>query len=336
VIDVHCKGRLRDGTRCQEIYHADESNVGRSIRCPKCGEINWIARSAPVQSTYPLGARPVPITSAEGRPTRQVSRSTSGHSLRMKAAILAGVVLGVIGIAVAVDKLWPDSSKKSGAESSPTVKQSVAPFPSSQPQDIQLPVVEPISPISNPWRQGGNLAPTEPSHKDLAFPTTNGEPWQIPISPCAQGQQVERPQTGTRIEADQGTSGSSKLTISNGTQRDAVVRLLQKASGRTARFVYIEAGKKYTLGNINSGTYLLRFISGYDWVSACRDFLREPDYSEFEDSLSFQSVMPTDGQDGYTTKYEVSLNEVPLGNARKRNIDRKRFFEGDQYVAISP
>jgi hypothetical protein len=147
---------------------------------------------------------------------------------------------------------------------------------------------------------------------------------------------VERLQTGARIEPDQGTSGSSKLTISNGTQTEAVIRLVQKASGRTARFVYIEAGKKYTLGNIESGTYLLRFISGYDWVSACRDFMREPDYSEFEDSLSFQSVMPTDSQEGYTTKYEVSLNEVPLGNARKRNIDRKRFFEGDHSVAVNP
>jgi hypothetical protein len=139
-----------------------------------------------------------------------------------------------------------------------------------------------------------------------------------------------------RIEPDLGTSGSSKLMISNGAQREAVIRLVEKVSGRTVRFVYIGAGKKYTLGNIESGIYLLRFASGYDWVPACRDFLREPDYSEFEDSLSFQTVMPTDGQDGYTTKYEVSLNEVLLGNARKRNIDRKRFFDGDQYVAISP
>jgi hypothetical protein len=254
----------------------------------------------------------------------------------MKAAIVAGVLLGVFGIAVALDRLWPDSSKKMSVESSSTLKQSVAPSPTLQPHDIQLPLVEPTPPITNPWRQSGNLAPAQPSPNDFAFPSTNGEVRQFPIPLCAQGQQVERPQTGTRIEPDQGTSGSSKLAINNGTQKEAVIRLVEKATGRTVRFVYIETGKKYTFGNIESGTYLLRFASGYDWVPACRDFLREPDYSEFENSLSFQAVMPSDGQDGYTTKYEVSLNEVPLGNARKRNIDRKRFFEGDQYVAISP
>jgi hypothetical protein len=325
MVDIKC--------RCGETYHADDSHVGGSIRCGKCGTVNRIERSLPVQSTHPLGTGPVPIRSREGRPTGRVSRSPYSHSRWTKASIVAAVMFGVSGIATALVRLWPDTSTKIGAESSSTP---VTPSPTTKPHDIQPPLVEPTAPISNPWRQSGSLAPGQSSPDDLAFRTTNGESRQIPIPPCARGQQVERPQTGTRIEPDQGTSGSSKLTISNGAQREAVIRLVQKANGRTARFVYIEAGKKYTLGKIESGTYLLRFASGYDWVPACRDFLREPDYSEFENSLSFQAVMPTDGQDGYTTKYEVSLNEVPLGNARKRNIDRKQFFEGDQYVAISP
>ena len=61
---------------------------------------------------------------------------------------------------------------------------------------------------------------------------------------------MNRPKTGTRIEPDEETSGGSKLRIKNGTQRDAAVRLVNKETGRASRFVYIEAGDDYTLGNI--------------------------------------------------------------------------------------
>jgi hypothetical protein len=100
--------------------------------------------------------------------------------------------------------------------------------------------------------------------------------------------------------------------------------------------VYIEAGDVYTVTGLEPGTYLLRFISGYDWVPKCSDFLRETDYSEFESTLLFEIVEPTDDQPGYTTRYEVTLHPVPLGSARTRKIDRKRFFEGDQNVTLKP
>ena len=79
---------------------------------------------------------------------------------------------------------------------------------------------------------------------------------------------------------------------------------------------------------------MLRFASGYDWVQACTDFIREPDYTEFESALTFEVAAPSKDRNGYTTSYEATLNEVPFGNAKKRTIGRKSFFEGDQHVAI--
>jgi hypothetical protein len=256
-----------------------------------------------------------------------------GHSRRLKAAISAGVLFGVFGIAAAIDRLWPDSSKKLGTESASTVKQPVAPSPTPQPHDFQQPLVQPTPPIPNPWRQSGNL-PTAPSSSDDASPftTTNQANQELPIPPCARDQEAERLRTGTRLKPDQESSGASKLRIKNGTQRDAAVRLVDQETGRGVRFVYIEAGDEYTLRNIEVGTYVLRFASGYDWVPACTDFLREPDYSEFESALMFEAVTPSNDQDGYTTSYEVTLNQVPFGNAKKRTIDRKRFFQGEQLV----
>src|ERR1017187_7058346 len=195
VISIHCVGRLSDGRPCQEVFHADESHVGRSIRCLKCGTFNRIERSLPVQSNYPSGTRPVSTTSTESRPTRRVSRSTSRHSRRMKAAIVAAVLFGVLGIAVALDRLWPDSPNKLGAESSSSVKQSVSPSTTPQPHDIQPPLVEPTPPIPNPWRQSGNLLPAPSSPVDITpFPTMNQTDQQMPIPSCARDQQKERPQ----------------------------------------------------------------------------------------------------------------------------------------------
>jgi hypothetical protein len=153
------------------------------------------------------------------------------------------------------------------------------------------------------------------------------------IAACAQGQQFERLATGARIEPDGEATGPSELTVSNGTARDAAVRLVEMDSGDTARFVYIEAGHQYTLTGIEPGTYALRFASGQDWVAACHDFL-ETDYSEFESALVFKDVMLDSGRN-YNTIH-VTLNPVPLGTARTRTIDRKRFLDGDRLAVTEP
>lgn len=329
MIDIKC--------RCGETYHADESHVGGSIRCPKCGAVNRIEHSSPVKSTFQSRTGPVTIPTSEWRPSKPVSRSTSGHSRRMKAGIVAGVLFEVFGIAVALDRLWPDSWTKLGAESSSIVKQSVAPSTTTQPHDIQPPLVESTPPIPNPWGQSGNLLPAPSSPVNpTPFPTMNQTDQQMPIPSCARDQQKERPRTGTRITPDEEISGASKIRIMNGTQRDAAIRLVDEETGRAVRFVYIEAGHEFTIGNIEVGTYVLRFASGYDWISACTDFIREPEYSEFESALIFEAATPSNDRDGYTTRYEVTLNQVPFGNAKKRTIDRKRFFQGDQNVTLTP
>jgi len=326
MIDIKC--------RCGETYHADESHVGGSIRCPKCGAVNRIEHSSPVKSTSQSRTGPVTIPTSEWRPSKPVSRLTSGHSRRMKAAIVASVLFGVFGIAVALDRLWPDSSKKLGAESSSTLKQSVAQSPTTQPHDIQAPLVEPTPPIPNPWRQSGDSSQAPSSSGDsAAFPTTNGAAHPIPIPPCAQGQQAERLQTGARIESDEEASGLSELSVSNGTRSDAAVRLANGSSGNTSRFVYIEAGHEYTITGIEPGTYTLRFISGREWVPACRDFL-EAEYFEFESALVFKDAIVDNDVEKYNT-IRITLNAVPHGTARTRAIDRKRFFEGDQHVTLT-
>jgi hypothetical protein len=137
------------------------------------------------------------------------------------------VLFGVFGIAFAIDKPWPNSSKELGTESSSTVKQPVAPSLATQPHGTQLPLVVPIQSIPNPSRQTDNLSPARSGPDDLAaFPTTNGAAHPIPIPPCAQGQQSVRLRNGARIEPDGEASGLSELSVSNGTRSDAAIRLV--------------------------------------------------------------------------------------------------------------
>jgi len=151
-------------------------------------------------------------------------------------------------------------------------------------------------------------------------PTTNGA--SEPIPRCAQCQQSERPQTGTQIEPQDESSASSQLKIINGTSLDAAVRLSSQETSITTRFVYIRAGDQYTLENIESDTYILRFSSGHDWVPSCHDFL-DSNYSEFERALVFDDAVHDDGRESYSVM-TATLNPVIFGNIRKRAISRNR------------
>jgi hypothetical protein len=140
------------------------------------------------------------------------------------------------------------------------------------------------------------------------------------------GQTPERPETGAAIEPDVGNSGDSSLEVNNGTNLDAAIRLVETSTNTTSRFVYIRAHKVYTIEGIGPGTYSLRYALGRDWIDACRDFVRDESLHEFPNERTFE--------ENYTTTWQVTLHGVLLGNVTPRNIDKKRFLEGDQHVSV--
>jgi hypothetical protein len=144
------------------------------------------------------------------------------------------------------------------------------------------------------------------------------------VPPCAEGQSPERLETGKKIVPDEGTSGRSVLEITNGTNFDAAVRLVDNSTNGTSRFVYIRAMNDYTIEGVEPGTYSLLFATGSDWIATCADFQRDEDIREFEQPLVFEQ------NEEHVTHYKVSLHRVLHGNARTKKIDRKRFLEGDR------
>ena len=328
MIEVCCK--------CGEVYYAEESHTGRSLRCWKCGRILPVERKALTYPSDPPNVERVTTPSVDEPPARHVIISSSARSHRKKAVVIGGAAAAFVVVLILVEQS-PGPSTEVSSGPSPSTEQAATPPPTPPAQEIEPSRLKPLPPIPRSSRSSGKSPPAPARPDDVAvLPATRRAVRSIRIPPCAQGQQVERLPTGARIEPDEGASGFCELRTSNGSRRDAAVRLVYRETGRTARLVYIRAGDEYTLAGIELGIYLLRYVSGKDWMPACRDFLREADYAEFERALLFEAVMPDYDRKGYATIYVVTLNPVPLGNARTRAIDRKRFFEGDQHVTLTP
>ena len=115
-----------------------------------------------------------------------------------------------------------------------------------------------------------------------------------------------------------GPSGLGKLTIKNGTTRDAVAKLVtgtaDPATWQTQRFVYIKANDTLVMENVRVGTYRLAFMSGVDWDAGARKFVREVSTSVFDETFEFKEE-PAQGGTRFTT-WDVSLNPVAGGTGK--------------------
>jgi hypothetical protein len=115
-----------------------------------------------------------------------------------------------------------------------------------------------------------------------------------------------------------GPAGLGKLTIKNGTNRDAVAKLVTGTTDpntwQTQRFVYIKANNTLVMENVPVGTYRLAFMSGVDWDAGAKKFLREVSTSVFDETFEFKEE-PTQGGTRFTT-WDVSLNPVAGGTGK--------------------
>ena len=319
MLDLQCQGRLSDGSPCSEIFHAGESQIGRSVRCPVCGTINKF-----VESSVPL--RPIPHATVErvapsapaDSKVTAMSRLRQGRKRNaviasLGAALVAGIVLWIAYSLKKPSEIASGGLSSSSATSNPTGQ------PSAPDQTEGSSAAGSSSTGATPSQlSSGSRSNTLPLRADSGDgPFSPAVERIVPEVPsCARDQPIERLPTGATIEPARG-AGPSDLTVDNGTATDAAIRLVNIDSAMTARFVYIKAHDSYTLVGIEPGRYWLRFGLGRQWVASCRDFL-DASYNEFEMPLVFND-----------DTISVTLHAVPLGTARTRTIDRNRFFEGD-------
>jgi hypothetical protein len=134
--------------------------------------------------------------------------------------------------------------------------------------------------------------------------------------------------TGTGMRRSRGPRGHGVVTIVNGTDLDAIVKLvLVDSPAIVCQAIYIRAGGQSALSHVGPGTYKLRFSLGRDWDSSRKRFLASASYSEFENSLLFEERR--EGEKTSYQEFEMTLNAVPFGNARTHGIDESVFSEGN-------
>jgi len=112
-------------------------------------------------------------------------------------------------------------------------------------------------------------------------------------------------------------SGYGELEIKNGTDLDAVAKLIR---GGTSIFtVYIKANSTYIIKDISDGMYWLAFAQGSNWDSTTQKFRRNIQYSAFDETFDFSTT------NTQYTIFEVTLNPVIGGTAETSSVDPAQF-----------
>ena len=130
-----------------------------------------------------------------------------------------------------------------------------------------------------------------------------------------------RPRSGAEIGGSS-RGGLGKLTVMNGTAHDAVAVLINGATGRGARAIYIRGGENGLVTQVPVGKYRIQFRLGTTWQRS-RTFCEVQSTSEFDRPLAFEEI---DMEDGIRySAVEISLHAVPGGHARTHAIPDKAF-----------
>ncbi|MBD0346746.1 MAG: hypothetical protein ICV63_18355 [Coleofasciculus sp. Co-bin14] len=128
---------------------------------------------------------------------------------------------------------------------------------------------------------------------------------------------------GTELILPQDLQGRGNLTVNNGTPRDAVVKLVDSASGETIRFVYVQANHDATMKNIPPCNCIFKFSTGTDWDRQTRKFLQNPSFSQFTEPLIFEEIQTEGGVKW--RDYKVTLHPVVTGKAKTTQISESDF-----------
>lgn len=150
----------------------------------------------------------------------------------------------------------------------------------------------------------------------LSQPTVEPSPTRSPISLP----------NGTNLIPPQDWQGHGNLRVDNGTSRDAVVKLVDRDSGDTLHFVYVQANHEVTIKNIRPCNCTFKFSMGRDWDQQTSKFLQNASFSKFTEPLNFEEIQAEDGV--RWRGYKVTLHSVPTGNARTTPI-RESDFENN-------
>ncbi len=133
---------------------------------------------------------------------------------------------------------------------------------------------------------------------------------------------------GTIINSDTlYLDGLGELKIDNGTDMDALAKLVKSYPHKSVYTVYIKAKSIYKITGISDGYYDLYFAHGRDWDRINQKFLVNTSYSKFEDGFDFvtKDEYLSDSINTRYTIFEVTLHPVFGGSAETDSVSENEF-----------
>ncbi len=121
-------------------------------------------------------------------------------------------------------------------------------------------------------------------------------------------------------------TGRGVLNISNGTNYDAITKLVDANTDTTVRLVYIQANSSGEIRSISSGDYFIKFALGNGYNRDTGRFLYAQSFAKFVESFNFAEYETSDGYIRWRN-YDISLNPVLGGTARSRSISASEFYD---------
>lgn len=157
-------------------------------------------------------------------------------------------------------------------------------------------------------------------------PSTATAP-SLPLDPNAN--RMNRSLPFSTVLASPAGEGLGTLKVSNGTARDAYVKLVDPVSRRLTAAFYVKSHSVFTLEQIPDGNYHVLFTSGDDWNSQLRSFTRKKSFARFDRFLNFNTTQRTDSSHVNTeyVAFELTLHPVIGGDATTSGISEQEFLK---------
>ena len=296
--------------RCGTVYHADESHIGKQMRCTHrdCDEVVTIDRQ---DGHYKYSAQQVQRAttwkSEVAKPNKGSVRAPISRRLNRRFAASALAVALILAIGVG-EYYVGVGVRRQHAKAQPHAVVELS------PDEVEVA-------SSDSTRSEQAPQPANPFYPQQLLPNAppNVERRSKPRIAASQQAPARSLPTGTRIIPDEATTGDGELEAINGTSLDSCVRVVDQKTGKRVREIFVEATSSFLMEHLDAGDYRIVFATGKDWDSQAERFNRNARYLEFGKTLEFK-------QDA--TSYErhtITLNPVPNGNVQSRAISEAEF-----------
>ena len=123
--------------------------------------------------------------------------------------------------------------------------------------------------------------------------------------------------------------GNGRLTVQNGTGRDAVIKVVDEPARLSVVAFYVSAGQTASVEQLPDGDFRVLFASGTDWDSAAGTFTRDKTFAKFYSVLNFVTTESTRADGVYTqySTFTLTLHKVVHGNAKTSKVQEADFLK---------